>query len=162
MVIGAILCSMAVVGISTACTGSPQPPPTTTRSTSTPSPSRSPTAQQLRCLAEGTFVVDVGTELGRIVMTEGSDPGHSDEEQAMAAAGLQLERLLARPVHEPFIAARAKLIAGANKIVEGNRILLGPGHHDAKRTAYLEVSAGGNEAITTAADAKVKRASCVP
>jgi hypothetical protein len=160
--IGALLASVAVAAIAVACMGSPQPPPTTIPSRSTPTPSRSPTAQQLRCLDEGTYVIDAGMQLGRIVTTEGSNPGHADEEQALAAAQAQLERLQARPVHEPFIADRAKLIADANRIVEGNRILLGPGHRDVKRRAYLEVSAGGNEALTTAADATVKRGSCVP
>jgi hypothetical protein len=143
-----------------ACTDAPQPPPSTPPSS--PTASTPPTAAQLRCLKEGTFLVDVGTQLGRIVITEGTEPGPSDEEQAVGDVQLQLDRLLARHVHPPFTADRAKLIVDANQIIEGNRILLGPGHHELMRQAYQQVSAGGNEAITTAADARVKRASCVP
>jgi hypothetical protein len=144
-----------------ACTDPSQPPPSTPPPSS-PAASTPPTAEQLRCLKEGTFVVDVATQLGRIVTTEGTEPGPSDEEQAVRDAQLQLGRLVARRVHGPFTADRAKLLVDANQIIEGNRLLLGRGDHELKRQAYLQVSAGGNEAITTAADARVKSASCVP
>ena len=163
---GAALGLFSVVAVTVtimlvACTDPPQPPPST-RPPSSPTASTPPTDEQLRCLKEGTFLVDVGTQLGRIVTTEGSDPGPSDEEQAVGDVQLQLDRLLARQVHPPFTADRAKLIVDANQIIEGNLILLGPGHHELMRQAYQQVSAGGNEAITTAADARVKRGSCVP
>jgi hypothetical protein len=151
----------AVAILLAACTDPPQPPQST-RPPSSPAASTPPTAEQLRCLREGAFLVDVGTELGRIVTTEGSEPGHADEERALGSAQLQLDLLLARPAHQPFATDRANLIADANQIIEGNQILMDRGHHDLKRQAYLEITAGGNEAITAAADARVKRASCLP
>jgi hypothetical protein len=147
--------------VAAACDGSPNPPPVTTVPPTSPiTPTL--TAEQVRCQDEGAFLVDVGTQLSRIVLNEGTAPGDGDEQQALTATQAQLDRLRGRTVHPPYVSTRSDLIGDATTIIEGNQGLLGPGHHAQRKVYALQVTSGGNDALAHAADASVKRSGCVP
>ena len=158
----AVLALLAAL-VGPACHDSAEPPPTTPPST--PSPTSTPrlTQEQMRCVAEATFLIRASDAVVRVVPAQNATPGNGGMPAAIDALQAQKAALANRTFHPPFDTRAERLAGAADEMIAGYEGLLA-GHNDHAQVRELnrQIAEGASIAAATQANLRNDRSGCVP